>query len=356
MTTAFVGPLNILIGVATNFPAAEWPSPNQTGFIVMANNSSVALAVQTNNGSKWLYPNTADIVVPGGNNISLAALNQPVNSLYIGTVTATYYSDDEPVPGAYPQNLPTFLGGNNSMIANFALRPFPNNGVQLLASPTTIDVQPPPDTGQLLLTNLNFPPVGMNPSNITVTGDQSGTVYYNVNNPAGDTHNNLYITVNPAKDSTYSIKFSSNALPNANFDALFAIQSIALEQVVVVPPQAGPGAEPVNDIITLGVNGSAGSQSAIIAAPGVGKRLRIFTAKIGPSGSTNPNGMFFGGTGTAGGETFIAVAPIGSLVADNLNAPPTGLPMAPNTAINAGSINGTTSTFFGIIGYTIESV
>lgn len=342
MTKINVGPFNIITGQQTQISAAEWPSPDQTGFIVIANNSPVTLGVSTADGGEWLYPNTGNIFKPSGSNVSVQPITQPVNNVFVGTFTATYYSSDEPLPAGYPSQLPTLSQANSSVLAVLS--------AQMLIGSFTYTVQPPPGSGSLVITsNSQLSSLNL----ITIRGVQTGKLYVNgiFNIPPNFTFSTVGIV-----DTSFQIQFAGfSGTQTVTIFALPAPPPLVNRESILygvsIPPSSLAGDHPPNELTNLGFYHAVGD--TLLSAPGVGLRYRIFYCQTSLTDAPATNGQIILA------DSFVAILRLsGNNVpaVSTIDARPSGFPMSTNLAVQVVQVTGSGFNICGQILFTVENV
>ena len=151
--------------------------------------------------------------------------------------------------------------------------------------------------------------------------------------------------------SDASSRWSVAALMGSSGQAI-ATDSGGEQFVVPTAPGANPGDHPANELVIYPFNGSlTTAPSTLAAAPGVGKRYRIFYGKL-----------WIYGTPTDGCEMFVDGGDIIALCgyvdlpnSDEFSYPQSGLPLNTNTGVFVQAVTSTVSAA-GYVLATIETV
>lgn len=235
------------------------------------------------------------------------------------------------------------------------------NAQALLASPAAgtgnVVIGVPPNAETIIVV---VPSAPAN-STVEVQGMTSLTNYPGVNiaaSPNSHASNAWFFDISAAMDT--QIKVIAIATPTAQWfvysdagvhmiaDVSVAKTSLGTQYVVPVAPSALASDHPATELQVAGGFLFA-SGSTVVAAPGVGKRLRVFYASVANE--------------TAGGRTFVedstgadilAVAYSGSAGASNdVSFAPSGLPLPANAGI---TVVGSNATNNATVVYTVETV
>lgn len=233
------------------------------------------------------------------------------------------------------------------------------NAQKLLAAPSaksSVIVSPPPNTESMIL----IADQPSSPSDVVWCLGQTSSAYapvYRLPAPNGVNFNGAWIfDVSSVIDSSYEVYYGNGSHTRwyvyADVAARLVVDGSKLTdlhgQQYVIPtvPSTLTGDHPPVELQQAAIYGSADTN--FIAAPGAGKRLRLFYATLSfiPSGTGNAQLV-----GTVSGTNYIlsqhpACPPVSYY--------PSGLPMAANDGLRVGlSVGG---TFASTVVYTTETI
>jgi hypothetical protein len=101
MTTTTAGPYTLTDTKPLQFLASSWPSPDQTGWVVVYNFSTSLIQTSFDGDIDFLAPYVANVYNPNGHTFALST----ETTGGIGEIYLVYYSNDEPEPSGFPMAL-----------------------------------------------------------------------------------------------------------------------------------------------------------------------------------------------------------------------------------------------------------
>lgn len=322
---------------------------------VLFNNSPVILTVTGQFGQRLLQPNTEDLF-PVENVVSqlivtpttIAAANT-----YLGVIASTFYYQGDELPEGLPSPLTPFPGGLAQITQGIA------PGGYLNVPAAGLVFQPPPNTAQLYFVNF----VKNNNYTTTITGVQSGTVYYTTTSTVATPGSILTVTINSAIDTSYIIQSKTGGLPvggDVSWQLLFAVPlsgSIGPTGLAVGPTATLVGGEVGGKLYPWGDGGNSLSIPQFATSTGQVNVSTVGTTTIIAAPATGANYLFGidmvpnAGTGTL--NLYIGTAVAGNVIAQLS----TQAPISPTENLNGFRVVGAviaqafTATQFVVIRY-----
>lgn len=309
------GPFPLLSGQQTQVPTPQGGGGQGTAFgVVLFNNSSATLQVNAPGGSRLLLPLTADIFVGPGvtqGTVQVTPITPSLqNGIYLGTIQAMWGATKDDIPGAYPTPLPIFPGGAFQFLGALVF----GGGPPVFSFPQPfIRFAPPSGFGGFLFRNFTYSGIGTN--TFTLTGDQTGTTYFNSTTVANGA--DLIIPIIDPTDYSFSLTYTGDLHRGGSFSGAFALPANAV-------PQFATAANSVSGSGTL------------VAAPAAGTATYVFDADLAIGGGAADGASIFDGS------TLIA-----QMAADGVTAPTTG-PIADHTRLSGKRCTGAITVTVGV--------
>lgn len=353
------------------------------------NNTQVQYLVTVGTDQTFVQPSTAvAIPLPRQGNIPVfSPITNFANGTFVGTMSVVYFRPEDGAPQGFPIQLDPFSSGTalllftiptgnlfNIPTVGWALKPDQNTPSPTISFPFA----PPFGTRQIAFPASQFTyygPGGGSAGTVSLIGVQSGTNYGTVDIGAiiipPTTHivPGVTLNVNPQADQSYVLQedaahtspWSAAIVPlqgivnGGNSGNLVGFPSQANVNFQGIPyfipsiPDTAANDHPPNEMRyarPAGVNGTAA-----IAAPGAGKRLRIFSVTMG---SIDSSAVVTGSNLSESiGGTVFAIANGQNMVTTSYL--PTGIPLPNNAAVTIVSTSGTNLTV-ALILFSVETI